>query len=128
MVSERVARHGQSHVRPTTDRGFCSSAIRWPSSSQQKCEMHITAKRAENGGLDPSWLDLAFSGRPDFQFRGPQILVLKGLGSSGWKIGAPQKRQIQPRRIQAPMLGPLSYIAKRLFLYSLELGIKRCRL
>ena len=29
------------------------------------------------------------------------------LGASGLKIGAPQKRQIQPRRIQPPILGPL---------------------
>ena len=26
------------------------------------------------GGLDPSWLDLAFLGRPDFPSRGPQNL------------------------------------------------------
>ena len=32
------------------------------------------------GGLDPSWLNLAFLGRPDFPSRGPKILVLKGLG------------------------------------------------
>ena len=30
------------------------------------------SQRAENGGLDPSWLNLAFLGRPDSQFRGPQ--------------------------------------------------------
>ena len=31
-------------------------------------------QRAENGGLDPSWLNLAFLGRPDFQSRGPKNL------------------------------------------------------
>ena len=48
----------------------------------------------ENGGLDPLWLDLAFLGRPDFLSRGLELLVLKGFGTSGLKIGAPQKRQI----------------------------------
>ena len=33
------------------------------------------SQRAENGGLDPSWLNLAFLGRPDFQSRGPKILI-----------------------------------------------------
>ena len=60
------------------------------------------------GGLDPSWLNLAFLGRPDFQSRGPKMLVLKGLGTSGRKIGAPQKHQIQPRRVQPPTLGRLT--------------------
>ena len=64
-------------------------------------------QRAENGGLDPSWLNLAFLGRPDFQSRGPKTLVLKGFGTSGLKIGAPQKRQIQPPRIRPPILGPV---------------------
>ena len=27
---------------------------------------HLSAQRAENGGLDPSWLIFAFSGRTDF--------------------------------------------------------------
>ena len=34
--------------------------------------------RAANGGSDPSWLDLAFLGRPDFQSRGPQLPIFKG--------------------------------------------------
>ena len=40
-----------------------------------------------------------FWGRPNFQSRDPQIPFLKGFGTSGRKIGAPQKRQIQPRQI-----------------------------
>ena len=48
-------------------------------------------RRAENGGLDPSWLSFAFLGCPDFQSRGPKILILKGFGASGQKIGAPPK-------------------------------------
>ena len=31
-------------------------------------------QRAENGGLDPSWLGFAFLGRPDFQSRGSKYL------------------------------------------------------
>ena len=30
------------------------------------------SQRAENGGLDPSWLIFAFLGRPDFPSRGPK--------------------------------------------------------
>ena len=29
-----------------------------------------SVQRAENGGLDPSWLGFAFLGRPDFPSRG----------------------------------------------------------
>ena len=46
-------------------------------------------QRAENGGLDPSWLIFAFSGCPDFQSRGPKILIFKGFGASRREIGAP---------------------------------------
>ena len=34
-------------------------------------------QRAANGGSDPSWLILAFLGRPTFQSRGPQIPIFK---------------------------------------------------
>ena len=54
-------------------------------------------------------VEFLFLGRPDFQPRGPKILILKGLGASGRKIGAPQKRESQTRRIQPPVLGPLSH-------------------
>ena len=47
----------------------------------------------EWGGLDLSWLVLAFLGRPDFQFRGPKTLENKHLGTSGLKIGAPQNAE-----------------------------------
>ena len=40
----------------------------------------LTNQRAKNGRLDPSWLDFAFLGRPDFQSRGPRRLILK----RGW--------------------------------------------
>ena len=34
----------------------------------------LSAQRAANGGSDPSWLNLAFLGRPDFPSRGPKTL------------------------------------------------------
>ena len=37
-------------------------------------------QRAANGGSDPSWLNLAFLGRPNFPSRGTQILIFKGFG------------------------------------------------
>ena len=78
--------------------GFCNSSF-W--------------QRAENGGLDPSWLISAFLGRPDVQSRGPQNTYFNGFwGTSGLKIGAPQKRENQPRRIQPPILGPLILVSE----------------
>ena len=62
-------------------------------------------QRAENGGLDPLWLDFAFLGRPDAQSRGSKILILKGFGTSALKIRAP-KSETQPRQIQAPCSRP----------------------
>ena len=67
----------------------------------------VDFQRAENGALDLSWLNFAFLGRPGFQSRGLKILFLKGFRASGRKIGAPQNRENQPRRIQPPSLGPL---------------------
>ena len=46
-------------------------------------------------------------GAPIFSPEVPKCLFLKGFGASGRKIGAPQKRQIQPRRIWPPICGPL---------------------
>ena len=48
-----------------------------------------------------------FRGAPIFSPEVPKYLFLKGLGTSGWKIKAPQKRQIQPQRIWPPICGPL---------------------
>ena len=39
----------------------------------------LCLQRAANGGSDPSWLNLAFVGRPDVQSRGPQIPIFKGF-------------------------------------------------
>ena len=40
-----------------------------------------------------------FWGAPIFSPEVPKYLILKGFRTSGQKIGAPQKRQIQPRQI-----------------------------
>ena len=61
-------------------------------------------QRAENGGLDLSWLDFAFLGRPDFQFKGAKILALKSSGTSELEIRAPPKCKIQPRRFLGPLI------------------------
>ena len=62
-------------------------------------------QRAENGGLDPFRLDLAFLG-PIFHPEDPQ--PLKYAFWSLWTENrVPQKREIQPRR-GPPMLGPLT--------------------
>ena len=58
------------------------------------------------GGLDPSWLDLAFSGRPDFPSRGPKTLQNRYLGTSGLKIGVPQKMPISTTTDSTPHLRP----------------------
>ena len=50
-----------------------------------------------------------FWGAPIFSPEVPKHLFWKGLGTSGRKIGAPQKRQIQPRQIWPPICGPLIY-------------------
>ena len=49
-----------------------------------------------------------FWGAPIFSPEVPKYLFLKGFGASGRKIGAPQKRQIQPQRIWPPICGPLT--------------------
>ena len=51
-----------------------------------ECRFHFYG-RGDFLGLDPSWLDLAFSGRPDFRSRGPKIQILKGVGTSGLGTG-----------------------------------------
>ena len=53
--------------------------------------------------MDPSWLDLALLGRPEIPSRSPETLSNKYFGTCGLKIGAPQTREIQPRRIQPPI-------------------------
>ena len=60
-------------------------------------------QRAENGRLDASWLNLALLGRPDFQSRGPKNHFKLVFWDLWTEIGAPQKRQTQPRRIQSLM-------------------------
>ena len=58
------------------------------------------------GQIRRGWI-WRFWGAPVFSREVPKYLFLKSFGTSGRKIGAPQKRQIQPRRIQPPICGPL---------------------
>ena len=58
-------------------------------------------------GVGSFMVGFVLFGAPRFQSRGPRILILKGCGTPGLKIGAPQKPQTQPRQIQPPILGPL---------------------
>ena len=73
----------------------------WDCGADSKVRRWNVNQRAANGGLDPSWLDLAFA--RIFSPEVPKYPFLKGFGTSGRKNAAPQKRQIQP-----PILGPLS--------------------
>ena len=77
-----------------------------PTTPEKKAFLRVPRVR---GWIRRGWVS-RFCGRRDFQSRGPQLFILKGLGSSGLKIGAPQKREIQPRRIQPPILGPLTFV------------------
>ena len=56
------------------------------------------------GQIRGGWI-WRFWGAPIFSPEVPKHLFLKGFGTSG--IGAPQKRQIQPRRIWPPICGIL---------------------
>ena len=67
-------------------------------------------QRAAKRGLDPSWLGFGFFwGAPIFHPEVPKPFKNWHLGTSGLKIRAPQKRQLQPRRIQPPICGPLKF-------------------
>ena len=67
--------------------------------------------RKRGGQICRGWI-WRFWGAPLFSPEVPKYLCLKGFGTSGRKIGAPQKRQIQPRRIWPPICGPLSNSVK----------------
>ena len=87
---------------------------------QVKCVVHRSESspfinpEGREWGVGPVVVDFRVSGGPDFQSRGSKILILKGFGASGRKIGAPQKRENQPRRIQPPILGPLRNLSQRM--------------
>ena len=58
-------------------------------------------QRAENGGLDPSWLNLAFLGHPDVQSRGPKTLKpfkTSILETLDWKSGRPKNAKFNHSR------------------------------
>ena len=59
------------------------------------------------GQIRRGWI-WRFWGAPIFRPEAPKPFKNRYLGTSGLKIGAPQKRQILPRRIWPPICGPLS--------------------
>ena len=68
--------------------------IHWPTKNMLILPQMILVQSAETGGLDTSWLDIAFLGGPDFQPRGPQTLLFKGFWDLWTKSrGAPKTRK-----------------------------------
>ena len=55
--------------------GLGSASCKDPFSSFSE-DPHIRGPKI--GGVDPSWLNFAFLGRPDFQSRSPEVLILTG--------------------------------------------------
>ena len=57
-------------------------------------ESKVLEGRWGGGWIRRGW-NFAVLGRPDFQSRGPETLILKGLGTSEWKNrGAPEARNL----------------------------------
>ena len=103
----------------------CASSTTGPSRVQSTLRMYLVRQKGPvllrleswGGGLfglsGPRMgvgsvvVESAFLGRPDFQSTGPKTPYFEGFRSNlGQKSGAPQT-QIQRRRIQHPILGPL---------------------
>ena len=59
------------------------------------------------GQIRRGWI-WRFWGAPIFRPEAPKPFKNRYLGTSGLKIGVPQKRQILPRRIWPPICGPLT--------------------
>ena len=58
-------------------------------------------------GVGSVVVEFGVVGAPRLSVQRSQNPLKQEFVTSGLKIGAPQKRQIQPRRIQPPILGPL---------------------
>ena len=67
------------------------------------------SSEGQEWAVGSSWLNFAFWGCPDLQSRGPKILVLKGSGTSRWKIGAPQN-QGKKKHININKFAGLSWV------------------
>ena len=83
-------------------------------SSKQLC-LHLRRliiREPQMGGQICRGWNWRFSGAPIFRPEIPKPFKNRYLGTSGPKIGAPQKCQIQPRRIWPPICGPLKLIIK----------------
>ena len=71
------------------------------------------------GQIRRGWI-WRFWGAPIFRPDAPKPFKNRYLGTSGLKIGAPQKRQILPRQIWPPICGPL--IIKGVAFHPLDWG------
>ena len=58
---------------------------------------------------DRQWVEFGVFGAPRFSVQRSQNTSFKGFWDLWAQIRAPQKRQIQPRQIQPPFLGPLTF-------------------
>ena len=68
-------------------------------------QKYVSLRGPQMGGqIRRGWI-WRFRGAPIFRPEVPKPLKNRYSGTSGRKIGAPQKRQIQPRRIWPPILG-----------------------
>ena len=91
-------------------------------------------QRAANGGSDPSWLNLAFLGRPDFPSRGPQIPILKGfwdLWTENWgapKTPSPTTTDLTPHLRPSDVKLTVPSSTKRLHTYNIWQSIFLARL
>ena len=95
------------------NRPRCPKCSRPERTNGHSVAKEIKARASQNfrgprvgGWIRRGWISRCW-GAPIFSPEVPKYLFFKGLGTSGRKIGAPQKRQVQPRRIQPPILGPL---------------------
>ena len=92
------------------ENGGCSGRCSWDSNACLRC---TRTQRAENGGLDPSWFNLEFLGHPDCQSRGPKILVLKGFGTSGLKIGGTLKTPNSTTTDPTPPFSAFEFLCRK---------------
>ena len=69
----------------------------------------------------PSWLDLAFLERPDFQSRGPQIPIFKGFGTLDGKSGRPKNAKSNHDRSNPLNAGP-ACVSEWLACWGLHVG------
>ena len=108
-ISPRVTTQRCRHWQ----RGMAITNANTNAAMRRTKESNRSKSEGRKWGVGSVVVESAFLGRPDFQSRGPQTLILKGFGAIlGPKSGAPQT-QIQRPWIQCPILGPLSKVESR---------------